>query len=127
MQPVLRGENEMGKTETVTTNMLSREERAKVHEAALMGSLSAIDQLAASHNACEEVLLLAQAEVRRLKEAMLPFKRFADAFDAKPINGLDKSEIYSIHGGDRVPPYGATLCWEHIRRVQQLLNQSLCR
>lgn len=59
---------------------------------------------------------LAEVERQRdaLVEALKPFARFADAFEAAPIRGLDPIEIYSIHGGDCCEPFGCTLKWEHV-------------
>jgi hypothetical protein len=43
-----------------------------------------------------------------LVAALEPFARFYDAWEKMPINNMD-DEMYAIHGGDSVPPHGASI------------------
>lgn len=58
---------------------------------------------------------------QRLEAALKPFAAFADAFDANPINGLDKEQVYSIHGGKYVEG-GAYIGWDHLRAAQAAIK-----
>jgi hypothetical protein len=60
---------------------------------------------------------------QRLESALKPFADFGDAFDAKPINGLDKEQIYGIHGGKYVDG-GAYIGWDHIRAAQAAMKRT---
>lgn len=55
-----------------------------------------------------EVVRLADAPLiaaaPEMAEALRPFVTFLRKFEAKPIQGLDKDQIYAIHGGDGHAP-----------------------
>lgn len=66
------------------------------------------------------MLEAAEADARKMREALESFAKFADAFDAKPINGLDRECIYAIHGGEGCE-FGASIKWEHITQARAAL------
>lgn len=55
--------------------------------------------------------------------ALRPFVAFLEAFEARPISGLDRDEIYGIHGGYKVEG-GASIRWEHLRAARAALREA---
>lgn len=73
----------------------------------------------ASHAAREARERRAAAYVA-MQKALEPFAAFLDAFEAKPIRGLDPVTIYSIHSGED----GASLEWGHLRAARKALEMA---
>jgi len=59
-------------------------------------------------------------KMREMREALEPFARFAVAWDAHPIKGVDENHIYGIHGGEDFG--GASLSLAMFRRARTLLG-----
>lgn len=57
------------------------------------------------------------AEIKRLREALEPFARFADAWDAQPLGGV-ADQVYTIHAGTI---YEASLRLSDCRAARQAL------
>lgn len=71
-----------------------------------------------------EELAKVQAQAGAMRKALEPFAAFAEAFDAKPIRGLDAEEIYGIHGGKYVEG-GTAIEWSHMRAAQAALQSDV--
>jgi len=94
--------------------------RDLAYEAAILHDPEAVHIGALAAMAALKQVSKLEAERDELAQALKPFKDFLDVFEAKPINGLDPEEIYSIHGGENVEG-GASLKWVHLRAARAAL------
>lgn len=62
------------------------------------------------------------AQVPEMAKALEPLARFAAAFDAKPIRGIDDA-LYGIHGGDGMPG-GVDVRLSDLRRALKVLRDA---
>lgn len=117
LEKELEGEREFAESQRVLKEQnIQRWTAAQESLALIERRLVSLTGLAQSIEDNLSVCDALRVQAEALAGAWEPFKRFAEAFDAKPINGLDSEEIYSIHGGDYNAPEGASLKWSDIRK-----------
>ncbi len=61
---------------------------------------------------------LVNDETKNLRKALQPFVDFLEAFERRPIRGLDPEFIYTIHGGED----SASLRWPDLKNARKALN-----
>jgi hypothetical protein len=62
-----------------------------------------------------------ERQLARARTALKPFVDFLEAFETRPINGLDLEQIYAIHGGKDVEG-GAYLGWDHLKAAREAMR-----